>query len=470
MITCFACDCEFPNNLLFLNHIELVHSSLPKFVCPENDCNRTYSSYNSYKKHRRAKHALQEIDKRVTDLIRQELALMLPSDKLNTEEVTLESSLVDDFLMQLDCQGSVDNGDSDSDEETFSKPVSYIASKPTPSQHFSESGNIATDELLFIAKLYKYTDVQRARVCEIIQDTTLLIERTLANVKNEFNNLFTSSQNNSVSPTDIAKVFDKFSNPFKNIKTEAQSFSEFKNRSTFIMPENFLLGEKPKIKEQNGVKIVKNVPIFAQFIPLREVFQKFFELPGILEKTLNYQNKILNYSNVMENIIQGNLWKKKIVQYGDKIVFPFTVYSDDYQNNNPLGSHKGIGKCAGVYASVLILPPELRSKVENNFLFMLFNTRDRQTFKNKIVFSRLIDEIKFLQKYGITVSTPTGNKQIYFVFILLLGDNLGLHSLLGFNESFRSNLFCRFCLTIHDNINLVFKESNCQLRTPENYK
>ena len=92
--------------------------------------------------------------------------------------------------MQLDCQGSVDNGDSDSDEETFSKPVSYIASK------------------------------------------------------------------------------------------------------------------------QNGIKIVKNVPIFAQFIPLREVFHKFFELSGLLEKTLDYQNKILKYSNVMENIIQGNLWKK----------------------------------------------------------------------------------------------------------------------------------------------------------------
>ena len=139
------------------------------------------------------------------------------------------------------------------------------------------------------------------------------------------------------------------------------------------------------------------------------------------------------------------------------------------KNNNPLGSHKGVGKCGAGNGVISILPPEHQSKIKNNFLFILFNTRDRTVFTNKIIFARVIDEIKYLQKYGITISLPSGEKQIFFVLTLIRGDNLGLHSMLGFNESIRSNFFCRFCLTPNEKINSIFKESDCEVRTIENY-
>ena len=41
--------------------------------------------------------------------------------------------------------------------------------------------------------------------------------------------------------------------------------------------------------------------------------------------------------------------------------------------------------------------------------------------------------------------------------------------MLGFNESFRSNFYCRFCLTPNEKINSIFKGSDCELRTIENY-
>ena len=159
----------------------------------------------------------------------------------------------------------------------------------------------------------------------------------------------------------------------------------------------------------------------------------------------------------------------KTTKYGDEIVFPLAFGFDDYENNNPLGSHKGVGKCGAAYLNLLLLPPEFQSKIENNFLFILFNTRDRQIFTNKVVMSKVIDELNFLQKNGITISLSSGNKRIYFVLMLILGDNLGVHSILGLNESFRSNLFCRFCLTLNENINMIFKEKNCELRTVKNY-
>lgn len=37
-------------------------------------------------------------------------------------------------------------------------------------------------------------------------------------------------------------------------------------------------------------------------------------------------------------------------------------------------------------------------------------------------------------------------KQIYFALCFVVGDNLGVHSILGLTESFSSNYYCRFCL------------------------
>ena len=91
-------------------------------------------------------------------------------------------------------------------------------------------------------------------------------------------------------------------------------------------------------------------------------------MSGILDKTLEYLHDVETSSVLIQNIVQVPLWKKKIGAYSNKIIIPSFVYSDDYENTNPLGNHKGISKCGAVYYSV-VLPPELQSRVENHFSF-----------------------------------------------------------------------------------------------------
>ena len=82
----------------------------------------------------------------------------------------------------------------------------------------------------------------------------------------------------------------------------------------------------------------------------------------------------------------------KIKNYNGKIVFPLIMPFDDYENNNPLGNHKDVSnKYDAVYLSCPVVPPQFQSKLEN--LFILFNTKHRVQFTNKIVFSRAIQEI-----------------------------------------------------------------------------
>lgn len=123
---------------------------------------------------------------------------------------------------------------------------------------------------------------------------------------------------------------------------------------------------------QNDTVIYKTIPVFVQFIPISKVLKAFFELPGIFSRTLNYIKELEDNTNKIKyNFMQGSLWKNKKILFGDKIVFPIAIYYDDYESNNPLGSHKGIAKCGAVYMSILCLPPEFRSKLDNIFLFIL---------------------------------------------------------------------------------------------------
>lgn len=53
--------------------------------------------------------------------------------------------------------------------------------------------------------------------------------------------------------------------------------------------------------------------------------------------------------------------------------------------------------------------------------------------------------MKFLDNTGIHLDSLQGKTTIYFKLGLILGDNLGLHSLFGFIEGFTGNYACRFC-------------------------
>lgn len=100
---------------------------------------------------------------------------------------------------------------------------------------------------------------------------------------------------------------------------------------------------------------------------------------------------------------------------------------------------------------------------------MLINTIDKQTVGNRNTFCRLIKDVNILRSNGIIINVEGQEKKIFFSLELILGDNLGLHSLFGLNESFQSNYSCRFCLIHKSEVNKIFHESNCSLRTEKVY-
>lgn len=95
---------------------------------------------------------------------------------------------------------------------------------------------------------------------------------------------------------------------------------------------------------------------------------------------------------------------------------------------------------------------------------------DRKQFGNNMTFKQLILEITSLENEGINLMIDNKNQLVYFSLALIIGENLGLHSILGFTESFMSNYPCRFCKCSKIECNYETVQNNNKLRNEDNYK
>lgn len=205
--------------------------------------------------------------------------------------------------------------------------------------------------------------------------------------------------------------------------------------------------------------------------PIKLVLKKFIELPGVFSIIRSYQRELINETNVLTNVIQGTLWKDltDCNNENDNIIkVPLILYFDDFESGNALGSHAGEYKLGAVYVSVATIPPDKSSRLENIFLAQLFYSKDRIMFGNEVIFNKLIQELKSLAEDGITIQHSNHSVTVKFILATLSGDNLGLHSVLGFFESFMATNFCRFCLTTKTDSETQTCELN-NLRQEVNY-
>jgi len=161
-------------------------------------------------------------------------------------------------------------------------------------------------------------------------------------------------------------------------------------------------------------------------------------------------------------LYKANYEGKKISQYEEKIAIPYFLFIDDFEINNPLGSHANFQSIAAFYYSFPLL--KNNSKLSNIFLAALIKSVDLKEFGNDPCLIQLIDEINYLEKEGLTIFTNFGKFHVYFILGLVLRDNLGLNSVLEFSKSF--SILCK----IHKYVaNSLCEENVLCMRNIVNY-
>ncbi|CAG9773374.1 unnamed protein product [Ceutorhynchus assimilis] len=404
------------------------------FHCAETNCNRSFPLLKSYRKH-----------------------LSNHTDSVNNIGTNVKNISTDTKIQPSHNLLAVETAEK---RESITIQENSEKSEPNQQNNFlTFKDKLYENNVIFISKLYGEASFSRKDIQKIMN----VINNLLFEPMNIFEKSLKQILENHNLKDEIFLInrfFGELNNLFKGFETEYLRFKILEDSKLFIKPISFSVGEG--VETKNSILIKKKYT--AEFIPLSDVLKCFFSMPGVLNEMINYIEHLKHQESV-SNIIQTDFWKSKVSDFKDNaLVFPLFIYYDDFESGNPLGSHSGIHKLGAIYCSVACLPPKYRSQLENIFLLTLFHTSDLKEFGPSVIFSPMINELNFLRTEGITVELPRGKSHIYFNTILFLGDNLALDTILGFQESFSANSFCRFCKSLRKETQSATFENEKKMR------
>ncbi|CAG9763573.1 unnamed protein product [Ceutorhynchus assimilis] len=389
-------------------------------VCGQHECNRNFPSINSSRKHLKYHEKVGNVKHSKTTIERfkpNEKEPMVQNVSNNQAKDYLKNNLILD--------------------DNINHDVNISETNSTLFQTFSDK--LVENIVRFLSNLYISGSIPRKSIQDVIMGVQNLLVEPLT--------IFEIFVQNTLDITNAEKVqvkryFQELHTLFNNLDSEYLRFKFLQKRSLFIVPTEIVVGQSLEFSQKNN-STRKNY--MAQFVPISLALEKLFSLPNIYKDTVNYINELQKESKVYNNV-QTLFWKEKCRYFDNNNVFPLLIYFDEFEIGNPLGSHAGIHKFGAIYYSIPCIPPVFQSSLENIFIAMLFHSSDLKRFGEHILFTKLVDELNSLENNGIVIKLPEERK-VYFCVTLILGDNLGVNTVLGFQQRFTSNFFCRFCKT-----------------------
>ena len=227
-------------------HVELSHKTLHNFQCREIDCYNTYSIFDSYKKHRLFEHASQLLtfeDEKNAVSIKETGASFNDSENLNID--------TDKPKLNVESDSSSHESDEIFDGTIFMSETSNASSE-------QNSNSFAEKIFLFTVKLYKFSDVPRARTNDIIADVSTLFKNNIEASHKEMRISLEQFGRDSLNLVKINTFLEKCLAPLRKLDTEFKRLAHFKLQGTFVILENYKLGDVKIIIEKEGEKEWKN--------------------------------------------------------------------------------------------------------------------------------------------------------------------------------------------------------------------
>ena len=307
----------------------------------------------------------------------------------------------------------------------------------------------------------------RQDVQGVVEAADALVKATLSPLKNFFNNYFYNPEGEKEKQI-LEDIFTFFSGPLDKYSSEHLRIKDFKDTDFYVSPKSYVVGQTEVSKIQNQIFKLIQENVSGQFVSIKETIKKLFSVPGFYETVYQFMKGLIeDKSSNISHFIQADLYKPYRDQFPEKLILPLFIFYDEFETNNPLGPKAGVHNIGATYFSLMCLPPEYVSKLENIFLTLLLNKEARKEYGNENAFKPLLDELLELESTPIFVKD--GNEVFVQAFIVS-GDNLGVHEVLGFVEGFTANFPCRICKISKEEMwNLCFEDKTV-LRSTETYE
>ena len=279
--------------------------------------------------------------------------------------------------------------------------------------------------LSFTINLHGKKNMSRKDVIELQKNITEDIVIPILDALNEVSNIQEDQLN--------SELINDLRDPFNFICTEQRLNTQLQNLNMREAPQTI------NYKDEAG-----NIVSKGCLTPIKFQLKKFFETGSIFEQTvLNMGN--LEQGNEISNVVNGTLWKAVRKTYGEQMVIPYFLYSDEAELNDAIGAHSGTHKVCGLYYSFPTIPSHYSSRLSCIFVAGFIKASDITKYGPTKALSELVDVLIELERDGIDLTIEGRVVKVYFVLMGILGDNLGINLLMGYVTSFNSLLYCRFC-------------------------
>lgn len=200
------------------------------------------------------------------------------------------------------------------------------------------------------------------------------------------------------------------------------------------------------------------------YVPILKMLQALLSHNDILEKALHPETSPEGYHSFRD----GTCFKGNPVLNVDEFRIALGLYIDEFEIANPLGTSKKKHKLCAVYWTLANLDSKFRSALHTIQLGLLCKDSTIQKHGYQEVLRPLIQDLVTLEEHGVYVEQLA--ESVKGTVLCVSADNLGAHSLAGFQESFSADHFCRFCLCHRNDVqDREVASGEYQLRTRESH-
>ncbi|KAG5271297.1 hypothetical protein AALO_G00178160 [Alosa alosa] len=259
----------------------------------------------------------------------------------------------------------------------------------------------------------------------------------------------------SVVESQIDLCFENTLYPFLPLNTESKRTIYFSEKWGKIDPVEYVLGTRFATRFNRttgtfGQSIVKDKFVY---IPILETLKSIYQHPNMKDMITRDPKQRENF---LYDIQDGEFFKNPELFSKQEHTVQIQLFFDEFECANPIGSKRGIHKVGAIYFTLRNVSPKYNSSLQNIHLVSLFHAEDIKTYGFGKILAPLVQDILTLETSGIQLSLF--DHTVYGSIIQVTGDNLGLHSLFGFVESFSARYYCRFCLLEKEDFQTVFSE------------
>lgn len=298
----------------------------------------------------------------------------------------------------------------------------------------------------FFLRLQTVLHVSKAATQEIVNELTSIFTVAEEFTPNIIEDVL-SKHNCAISDTVISAIKEIIvkANPFSSLTKSGPFSTEYKR--TIFYKEHFQVIQPVEyvLDASSSRKCV--------YIPVLQTLSVLLNRNDVLDKLLQTEDREYFPEWAQFKSYRDGLYcKENQLLSSEDLSIALGLYIDDFEVCNPLGTSRKKHKICAVYWVLSNLPIRYRSSVQSIYLACLSYSSDVKKYGYSAILEPLLKDIEVLENQGIYVQKLGEN--IRGTVLYVSADNLGAHSLGGFQENFNVDKFCRFCLASRSEINI----------------